>query len=164
MHGYQIRREAKLDRTELWTDITVGSLYSVLHRMEREGLVEVVRVERDGTAPERTVYGLTEAGRQELVTQRDAVLRNVRLRPDPLDLALQYTPDLSEDELRAVIEIRRQTLAAMLAMFEQEHRTAAPHLVGLEPMTFEHVLARLRAELAWHDALLQELPKLLANS
>ena len=94
-------------------------------------------------------------------TQRDAALREVRLRPDPVDLALQYTVDLAEEELAAAIAARRQALAAQLAMLEQELQTAGPHLVGLEPMTFQHSLVRLRAELAWHDQLLEQLPKLL---
>ncbi len=160
MHGYQIRREAKQDRTELWTDIKPGSLYNVLHRMEREGLVEVVRTERDGGSPERTVYAVTERGRQELVRQRDAALRTVRVAPDPLDLALQYTPDLSLDGLTAAIDIRRQALATLLATYEREQRTAGPYLEGLEPMVFEHVLTRIRADLRWHEDLLHELPKL----
>lgn len=163
MHGYEIRRAAKLDRTELWTDVKPGSLYNALHRMADEGLIEVVRTERDGNPPERTIYAITEQGRQELIAQRDAALRHVRLVPDPIDLALQYTPDLSEEDLTAALQVRRQAVAAHLALFEQERQNAAPYLVGLEPITFEHSLLRLRAELAWHDALLEQLPKALAT-
>jgi len=160
MHGYQIRRAARLDRTELWTEVKPGSLYGALHRMAGEGLVEVVRTEREGNPPERTVYAITPAGRHELIAQRDAALREVMVRPDPVDLALQYTLDLAEDELVAVIAARRDALAARLVMLEQERQKAGPHLVGLEPMTFEHTLVRLRAELAWHEELLEQLPTL----
>ena len=157
MHGYQIRRAAQLDRTELWTDVKPGSLYNVLRRMTEEGLVEVERTEKVGNPPERTVYAITASGRRELATQRDRALREVQLLPDPVDLALQYTPDLSKDDLVEVVRARRQAVAKQVALFEQEFRTAKPDLVGLEPMIFEHCLARLRAELTWHDALLGEL-------
>jgi hypothetical protein len=50
-------------------------------------------------SPTRTINALTETGRQELVACRDHMLRDTRLRPDPLDLALQYTSDLAEEEL-----------------------------------------------------------------
>lgn len=157
MHGYQIRRSAQLDRTELWTDVKPGSLYNALRRMAEEGLVEVVRTEKVGNPPERTVYTITADGRRELIAQRDAALRDVRMRPDPVDLALQYTADLTEQELVAAFDTRRQAVAAQLAAFEAEFHTARPDLVGLEPMIFEHCLERLRAELAWHDKLLAQL-------
>lgn len=163
MHGYQIQQAAKADRTELWTDIKPGSLYNALHRMADEGLLEVVRTEREGNPPARTIYGITPAGRQELIAQRNASLREVGIRPDPVDLALQYTSDLAEEELTGAIGVRRQVLAAHLAVLEQELALAAPYLVGLEAMTFDHSLTRLRAELSWHDALLEALPKLLAH-
>src|SRR4051794_39065488 len=95
MHGYQIRRAAQLDRTELWTDVKPGSLYNVLRRLADEGRVEVVRTEKADNPPKRTVYTTTADGRRELVKQRDRAVREVGLLPDPVDLALQYTPDLS---------------------------------------------------------------------
>ncbi|MFI9379610.1 PadR family transcriptional regulator [Kutzneria sp. NPDC052558] len=157
MHGYAIRQAAQLDRTELWTDVKPGSLYSVLKRMADEGLVRVARTERDGNPPERTVFEITEAGRAELVRQRDAALLDVRLRPDPVDLALQFTPDLSPDRLTTLFTVRRQAVAEQLAQFRREQVTAAPDLTGLEPLIFEHCVARLEAELAWHDRVLDRL-------
>jgi DNA-binding PadR family transcriptional regulator len=163
MHGYQIRQAAKIDRTDLWTDVKPGSLYSALHRMSDEGLLEVVRSEREGSPPERTIYQITAKGRAELIAQRNAALRDVRLRPDPIDLALKYTPDLPTEELAAAILARRHAIAAQLAMLELQRQTAEPYLVGLEPLTFEHSLLRLRAEVQWHDILLEKLPELLSN-
>src|SRR5215469_2379693 len=100
MYGHQIRRAAQLDRTELWTDIKQGSLYGALHRMAAEGVIEVVRTEQAGNMPARTVYAITPTGREELVALRDEALRQTRLRPDPVDLALQNAQDMPEQELR----------------------------------------------------------------
>jgi DNA-binding PadR family transcriptional regulator len=157
MHGYQIRRAAQLDRTELWTDVKPGSLYNVLRRLADEGLVEVVRTEKVGNPPERTVYTITTDGRRELVKQRDRAIREVTLLPDPVDLALQYTPDLSTEQLCEVFGARRGAVAEQVALFEHEYETARPDLVGLEDLIFEHCLTRLRAELDWHDQVLARL-------
>jgi DNA-binding PadR family transcriptional regulator len=162
MHGHQIRRAAQVDRTELWTDIKPGSLYGALHRMAAEGVIEAVRTERTGNLPARTVYAITDDGRAELAAHRDEALIDTRLRPDPVDLALQYTQELAEEELQDVVRARRQAIAAQLASWERLLQTARPYLKGLEPITFEHTLLRLRAELDWHDRLIGELPKLLA--
>lgn len=162
MHGHEIRRQARLDRTELWTDVKTGSLYAQLHRLAAEGAIEVIRTEQSG-GPARTVYALTAVGRQEFIACRDQALREVRLPPDPLDLALHHAGDLAEEDLAALLADRRAALAARLEEWRHQQQRAAPWLHGLEPMTFEHTLSRLRAEINWHDRLLEQLPTLLAD-
>lgn len=162
MHGHQIRRNAQTDRTELWTDIKVGSLYGALNRMAAEGVIEAVRTERTGNLPARTVYAITDAGRTELSALRAAVLRDTRLRPDPVDLALSYHDDMPDEELLAAVADRRAALDTALRSWQHLLESATPYLSGVEPLGFQHHLIRLKAELDWHDLVLAELPKLLA--
>ena len=162
MHGHQIRREAQTNRTELWTDIKVGSLYAALSRMADEGIIEAVRTERSGNLPARTVYAITDTGRQELAVLRDDVLREVDLRPDPVDLALQYSAVLGTDALVAAFTNRRAALRSELDAWQLLHTQATPHLRGTEPLSFVHHTMRLEAEIAWHDRVIAELPAALA--
>lgn len=164
MYGHQIRRAAQLDRTELWTDIKQGSLYGALHRMAAEGVIEVVRTEQQGSMPARTVYAITGPGRLELTAIRDEALRQTRLRPDPVDLALQNSQDMSENELRAVLEDRRAAIAAELTSWRHLREAAEPHLTGIESMGFTHTLLRLEAELSWHEEALKALPGIFASA
>lgn len=161
MHGHQIRREAQTDRTELWTDIKVGSLYGALGRLAAEGVIQAVRTEREGNLPARTVYAITDVGRQELDVLRSEALREVRLRPDPVDLALQYSDDLSAADVITAFTNRRAALAAQLESWRQLQEHATPYLRGAEPLCLEHQRIRLEAELAWHDTVLADLPALL---
>ena len=92
MHGHQIRRAAQLDRTELWADVKPGSLYGALRRMADEGVIEALRTERVGNLPERTVYAITDDGRRELFALRQAILRDTRLRPDPVASKTEIQP------------------------------------------------------------------------
>ena len=162
MYGHQIRRAAQLDRTELWTDIKQGSLYGALHRMAAEGVIEPVRTEQEGNMTARTVYAITPVGRDELIAIRDRMLRETRLRPDPVDLALQNSHDMPEAELQGVFEHRRAAIAAELAGFRHLRETAEPYLTRIESMGFTHTVLRLEAELTWHDEFLAALPKLFA--
>jgi hypothetical protein len=107
--------------------------------------------------PARTVYAITTAGRAELIALRDQALRQTRLRPDPVDLALQNTQDMSPDELRRVLEDRRAAIAAEFAGWQHLRETAEPHLTAIEAVGFSHTLLRLEAELAWHDEALKAL-------
>ncbi len=158
MHGHQIRQNAQTDRTELWADIKVGSLYGALHRMAAEGVIEEVRTEQEGNLPARTIYAITEDGHLELADLRTATLRDTRLTPDPVDLALQLSQDLPPAELRTIIMDRLAALTAEVQKWARLKETAAPHLTALESLGLEHSFMRLRTEVAWHQRLLDELP------
>jgi PadR family transcriptional regulator PadR len=62
MHGYQIIRELE-NQTRGVLRFKEGTLYPILHTLEREGLV-TAEWEVDG-GRERKVYALTEQGRDE---------------------------------------------------------------------------------------------------
>jgi DNA-binding PadR family transcriptional regulator len=161
MHGHQILRAAELDRAEFWGAVQVGSLYAALHRMEEEGSVRAVRTERAGRYPARTVYELTDAGRQELAGLREAGLEWTSVRPDPFDLALSFADDLSEDALRGVIESRLAALAGTTAELDERRAAAAPFLAPVDEAVMDHIRERLTAEQRWHASLLGRLDGLV---
>jgi DNA-binding PadR family transcriptional regulator len=163
MHGHQIRRFAQIDRTELWTDIKPGSLYGALHRMESEGLIVAVKTEQEGGLPARTIYEITQDGRAELEAHRDEAFRNTKLPSDPVDLAMNYLTDLTEESVRTFLTTRRQTYSSQVIEWKQLQERADEHLSGLERMGFRHQILRLEAEIAWHDELLADLPALMAD-
>jgi DNA-binding PadR family transcriptional regulator len=157
MHGHRIRAAAQMDRVELWADIKPGSLYGALRRMADEGVVEVVRTEQEGNLPARTVYGITDKGRAELVSLIRSVLADTKLRPDPIQLVLLHRGEISPDELRTAVQRRRDAYAAQLDFWRNLRVEAKPYLTGLEPIAFDYTLMRLETELTWHELLLAEL-------
>jgi DNA-binding PadR family transcriptional regulator len=163
MYGHQIRRDARIDRTELWSEVKPGSLYSALHRLQAEGLIEPVRTEQQGNLPARTVYGITAEGRRELRALRDEALREVTLRPDPVDLALAMSADLDEDALRGYFASRREALSGRAAFFARERQRALPGQAPADDLIMEHAIARIETELRWHDVVLDRIGKLGAG-
>ena len=160
MYGHQIRRDARIDRTELWSEVKPGSLYSALHRLEAEGLIEPVRTEQRGNLPARTVYAITDEGRRELRALRAEALGEVTLRPDPVDLALAMSADLDEDALRGYFAVRRQELASRAAFFSRERERAWPDQGPADDLIIEHAMARIETELRWHDLVLNRIGKI----
>ena len=164
MHGHQIRREAQVDRTDLWTDVKPGSLYGALHRMELEGVVTPVRTEQEGNRPARTVYAITPAGLDELDAHRAEALRTVRLSADPVDLALQHVATMPESQIRALLKDRYKQFEVRLSAWLNLRDMAEPHLNRLGVLSFRHTELRLRAELEWHRELLDHLDEALAEN
>jgi DNA-binding PadR family transcriptional regulator len=160
MYGHQIRRGARVDRAELWSDVRPGSLYGALHRMAAEGLIEAVRTEQVGNLPARTVYAITSEGRRELLALRAEAFRQVGLRPDPVDLAVAMSGDLAEEELRGMVEDRHRALTAQLQFFRHERERAWAEQTVADGLILQHAVDRLEAEIRWHDQVLDAIPKL----
>jgi DNA-binding PadR family transcriptional regulator len=157
MHGHQVRRVAEGRRQDQWAKVQQGAIYGALHRLAADGAVEVVRTERAGNMPARTVYGITEAGVMELSRHRHAALSDAALAPDPVDLALHYTDGMSHQELIDLVEARRASLTAQVTERLRLREQRSHLLPRMGWLTFEHSLIRLRAEIRWHEQLLSEL-------
>ena len=164
MYGHQLRRDARLDRTEMWSEVRPGSLYSALHRMAAEGLIESLRTEQHGQLPARTVYGITAEGIRELRALRAEALQEVRLRPDPVDLALAMSEELDEQTMRGYIEDRIGALSAQATVFEHQRERSWPDQTVADDLVLEHVRLRIQAELGWHRLVLDQLGKLATTS
>jgi DNA-binding PadR family transcriptional regulator len=160
MYGHQIRRDARMDRADLWSDVRPGSLYGALHRLAAEGLIEPVRTEQSGHLPARTVYAITAEGRRELLVLRAEALSEVALRPDPVDLALVMSGDLDPGELRGYIEDRIRVLTAQAARHGHQGERAGPDQTAADDLVIEHTRLRIEAELAWHRLVLDQAGKL----
>lgn len=159
-HGHQLRLLAQEEYAELWTDLQVGGIYGTLKRLADEGLIEALRTEREGNRPERTVYAITDAGRDALAVEHHDMLRKLVFRSDPFDLALSRAYELPEKELRAVITARRAQFAAREAGMRAMIAEIADRLSPAERHVTEHLLRRLALEVAWHDGLLNDVPAL----
>ncbi|HEX5188923.1 MAG TPA: PadR family transcriptional regulator [Streptosporangiaceae bacterium] len=164
MYGHQLRRDARLDRADLWSDVRPGSLYGALHRLAAEGLIEPVRTEQAGNLPARTVYAITTEGQRELRVLRAEALAEVGLRPDPVDLAVATSGDLDEDTLRGYIEDRIRSLTAEAATFAHHRDRAWPDQTVADDLVVEHARLRIEAELAWHQLVMDRIGKLTADS
>jgi DNA-binding PadR family transcriptional regulator len=161
MHGHQLRLLAEQEHVAMWTDITVGGLYGALKRLAAENLIEQVRVERAGAYPPRQIWSITDAGREALSALRMRALSEIVIKPDPFDLAMtRLDPDHLTD-LPATIAARIASLSAMLAEWDARAAAADRYLSVAEKLMVKHRLDRLRAEIAWHQELADQLPEII---
>jgi DNA-binding PadR family transcriptional regulator len=164
MYGHQLRRDARIDRTDIWSEVQPGSLYGALHRLAAQGLIEPLRTEQDGQLPARTVYGITTKGHRELRALRAEALQEIRLHPDPVDLALAMSGELTEDTLRGYVEDRVRVLSARASELEHQRERAWPDQTVADDLVIEHARMRIQVELDWHQLVIDRLGKLSAES
>ena len=173
-HGYEIRSQLR-DRLGVWANVSFGSIYPALARLERDGCVAAVTAseprlgsqstgslsgERASlrslrTAPGigrrgRKVYRITDRGREEFVTllANPATLDDAKNFSLRMALAKYLTPSLRV----GLLERRRADLVERLA----EVRAGAHNeqLDQYARSVMDHAARGAELDLAWIDNLL----------
>ncbi|WP_051840065.1 PadR family transcriptional regulator [Streptomyces sp. NRRL F-5126] len=153
-HPYELHRFL-IDTHKDYVSGLPRSLYHAVGRLARDGLIEPLGSSREGRSPERTVYGITAEGHQEL-THR---LRRMLERPDR-DTTVMYAA-LS---LIGVLEVpdAERCLQTRAADLEGKVAAAESALAGLDLprallLETEYARALHAAELGWLRAVLSDL-------
>jgi DNA-binding PadR family transcriptional regulator len=156
MHRYEMASLMRARGKERDMGIKWGSLYTVVQNLERSGYVEAIGVTRQGARPERTVYQITDAGRDELI----AWTRELIAEPEAehtrfiagLSVLSVLTPQDAVDLLRHRLERLAASVGALRAELEQI--ADVPRLFLIED---EYRIAMAQAESDWTSSLLDEL-------
>ena len=135
-----------------------SSLYSVVEALQREGLISPLETRREGRRPERTVYGLTEAGRAEFLTWLRELLREPMKEYTQFAAGLSFIPALPPTEAVALLEERvrllEEEVREMRSRLDTVMKQGLPRLFLVEA---EHELVLREAELGWVRELVREI-------
>jgi DNA-binding PadR family transcriptional regulator len=156
-HPYEMANVLRSRGKDQDMPIKWGSLYTVVGNLEKHGLIEAAGRERSGARPERTVYQITDAGREELTDWVGELLGTPERERPRFEAGLSVLGVLPPADATALLRRRRHLLAAELAAA----RSALADTAGEVPRVFlvedEYDLAIRTAELHWLDGLLAEL-------
>ncbi|MDR6689877.1 DNA-binding PadR family transcriptional regulator [Microbacterium sp. 1154] len=153
MHTYELVRLLKERRDDRLVPLQKGTIYHTVARLERDGLLAEVGVDRDGNRPERTTYTLRDAGHRAVEEWVRAELPQID-RATEFRVALSEAHNLDRDEVIDLLDRRRALLVASV----EEHRAGLE--LAAERKTPEQFLVELQrqaalldAELAWQGSL-----------
>jgi len=144
-HGYQLEQEIERRSMREWTRIGFSSIYFVLDKLKRAGLVSAKKPA--GGKAKRT-FTLTAAGRRTLVTQTLAALRTYRPTYSSLLLGMMHWPALTRDQALGALTARAQAVSAELARLEAirvDQQPLPDYVDGL----FDFSIGQLEAEADW---------------
>jgi DNA-binding PadR family transcriptional regulator len=158
MHPYELQQCIRERRLDFVLKLKSGSLYHTVERLEHAGLIEPLEINRDGRRPERTVYAITERGRDEFRDWlRDLLSEPVQEFPQ-FAAALAFMTSLAKDEVVQLLIRRTVSVEAGLAAFESAQYTLQQHgLPRIHLIEAEYGQALRRAELEWLRTIVREL-------
>lgn len=157
MHPYEMAAVLRERGKEQDMPIKWGSLYTVVANLTRHGLLAAVESGRQGRRPERTVYGITDAGREELADwTRELVAVPEREHPR-FRAGLSVLGVLPPDEVTELLRQRLDRLEAQLAEERADLARFAREVPRIFLIEVEYDLAVRTAEVDWVRGLLDEL-------
>jgi DNA-binding PadR family transcriptional regulator len=158
MHPYEMGLLLKQRHKEDSIKLRYGSLYTVIELLLARGFIAAKATVRDGKRPERTIYEITAAGRDELHDwMADLVAEPVKEFPQ-FEAALCLLPVLPPDEALALLRQRLKRIEQTAAGLDgQIAGISAQNFPGLFLVETEYRLALLKAEQAFLGELIRRI-------
>ncbi|WP_158842595.1 PadR family transcriptional regulator [Saccharothrix deserti] len=157
-HPYQMLSELRKRGENRATVISRGTLYDIVEALVAAGWVAPQGKQRTGNRPERTVYALTDTGREELVRRLDSQIRNPRREFTQFVGAVAYLGALGPTGAVAALTERAQRLSDRVEADESHLaevlESGVPRLHVIEA---EYALRLARAELEWIGTVVDEI-------
>ena len=160
MHPYEMRSRMRERGHDRAFTIRESSVYDTVARLADRGFIEPVEVNREGRRPERTVYAITEAGRDELMVWLTELTSEPDAEYPAFAAPLMFIYALGRDGAITALRQRAALLEAEISRSDALRRAIAaeipdfPRIFGIEE---EYAQAMRRAELAWVRATVAEL-------
>ncbi len=158
MHPYEMATTLREREKAESIKLRFGSLYSVIDRLEQEGLIRAGERIREGKRPERTVYHITEAGSVEMRDWlRELVSTPVKEYPQ-FEAALSLLPGLPPDEAIEMLELRGELLDGMIEQIDARHEQAANYgIPALFMIESDYRKRMLECERVWIRQLIEQM-------
>jgi DNA-binding PadR family transcriptional regulator len=148
-HGYQIDQVIEQRGMREWTQIGFSSIYFVLGKLQKLGLVRAEKPPRTSASPKaRKVYSVTPAGRRTLAAQTIAALRDVLPAYSSVLLGMINWSALTRERALEALAARSRAIEAELARLGAIQVEQQP-LPDFVEAVFEYSLGQLRAEATW---------------
>jgi DNA-binding PadR family transcriptional regulator len=159
MHPYEMMRLLRHRRDDRMVKLTNGTFYHTVARLERDGLIAEVGVDREGNRPERTTYTLTERAPEVLAEWVRMHLARTDGVPQ-FRVALAEAHNLDRAEVISLITARRDALAAEYRALHGGLDSARSRGVAEQfVIELDRHSALLAAELDWTDSFLARLQR-----
>ncbi|EZH65657.1 PadR family transcriptional regulator [Bacillaceae bacterium JMAK1] len=163
MSGYDIKEMLKLTDAERWSGILIGSIYNAIHKLERDGYIEVSKIEHTGHR-QKAIYTITKRGQEyekELI--RESLEKPFNSYPTQLYSGLSFVDRIDKPEAIDALNDQKAHLdaeySAVTIGFNAKEEAASGTLSPLTRLVFDHMFKTIELQ----QAFVQEAIDLLKS-
>jgi hypothetical protein len=147
-HGYDIERVIEARGMREWTEIGFSSIYYLLKKLDKDGMIEGQLQQPEGKGPARKVYSITQPGKQAQIEGTLAALSTPQSGSVPFLLGLSNYPVVSQEQVLAALISYESQLDESLHHMLQRAENQSPLPPFIEAM-FDYSRVLAEAELNW---------------
>jgi len=158
-HGYQLKKVIE-SRMGAWTDIKFGSIYHALSYLEKTGCVRIIETSSKGGKPARSIYAITNEGRQEFKRLLRENIVSMQMVYFKEDFGVFFGGHLDRAELVDILKQRIQALGELkddLQKYSTKIEQYAPDCINLAYWLVMHHIMHIEVEMKWFRRIMQEL-------
>ena len=156
-YGYQIEQDIEARGMREWTEIGFSSIYYMLNKLEKKGLL-TSEIHAEGSRPPRRIYCLTTQGVEIFSQSIKERISNPRPNSGDLDLGLANLPTLPSEEILKALKTCRSRLAErIIRVKEKWDKDSQSNLPGHVHSLFDHSITLMQAEFDWLVSYIQQL-------
>ncbi|WP_108818721.1 PadR family transcriptional regulator [Pseudovibrio sp. Alg231-02] len=144
-HGYELEQVIEQRGMREWTQIGFSSIYFVLGKLEKKGLVTS---EKPTGAKAKKSFLMTEAGHQALIAQTLSAITTVRPTYSSLLLGMIHWPTLQRDQALNALSERAEAIQkeiSRIGNIQLDQQPLPDHVEAL----FDYSIAQLKSEADW---------------
>jgi DNA-binding PadR family transcriptional regulator len=158
MHPYRMQRLIKDRGKDQVINVEQrASLYQTINQLQRAGLITFWETERQEGFPERTVYKVTEKGRQFAADWLREMLSTPAKEFSEFPAAVSLLPLLTPEDALRQMETREARLADQITTIDEEIQTYSTTLPKLFLIESDYMRSMLEAELKWVQSMIADL-------
>ena len=155
-HGYDIEQVIEARGMREWTEIGFSSIYYLLNKLEKEGMIEGQLQQTEGPGPARKVYSITKPGKQAQLEGTVAALSTPLIGSSPFLLGLSNFPILSKEQALIALNSYADHLEERQKHILQRAEEQRPLTPFVEAM-FDYSQTLAETELRWIRNLIKEV-------
>jgi DNA-binding PadR family transcriptional regulator len=161
-HGYEIQKFIQLNHMDEWNNIKSGSIYYAMSKLERDGLIALVKRVGEGEKT-KCIYSITEKGivrlREMALTELNKPLGSILSEKF---LVYPIVANLTKDEILSsinshVIELqaKRQDIDSW---YIEKYNTAT----NVEKATLNLMKESVEGQIKWHSILAENIDETIS--
>lgn len=155
-HTYEMQRMMVDTHKDFVTGLP-RSMYHAVDRLEKAGQITPVKTVRSGHAPERTVYAITDCGRNVVRARIERLLSVPDANSTLFTAALSFVSCLPTERAAAALRDRRHALELRVEQLEADFGRVPAELPRVLLIEAEYERSSTQSQLDWVQDLLGDI-------